>query len=77
MGGRQRILDGRYLILPPYKSQKLVLEIEAVNVGRGGELSVVRPPRPRYSEFKGAVGKRADQPGRVTPVRPKEKKVKK
>jgi hypothetical protein len=63
MGGRQRILDGRYLILPPYKSQKLVLEIEAVNVGRGGELSVARPPRPRHSEFKGAAGKRPDQPG--------------
>ncbi|CAA9339542.1 hypothetical protein AVDCRST_MAG84-2292 [uncultured Microcoleus sp.] len=34
-----------------------------VNVGRGGELSVARPPRPRHSEFKGAAGKKADQPG--------------
>jgi hypothetical protein len=44
MGGRQRILDGRYLILPPYKSQKLVLEIEAVNVGRGGGAKRGPPP---------------------------------
>ncbi len=63
MGGRQRIFDGRYLILPSYKSQKLVLEIGVVSVGRGGQLSVARPPRPRHSEFKGAAGKRADQPG--------------
>jgi hypothetical protein len=67
MGGRQRILNGRYLILPHINLKKLVFEIGFVNVGRGGQLSVVRPPRPRYSEFKGAVGKRADQPGRVTP----------
>jgi hypothetical protein len=47
MGGRQRILDGRYLILPPYKFQKLVLKIGVVNVGRGGELWLALPPRPR------------------------------
>jgi hypothetical protein len=63
MGGRQRIFDGRYLILPHTNLKKLVFEIEAVTVGRGGELSVARPPRPRHSEFKGAAGKRADQPG--------------
>jgi len=62
MGGRQRILDGRYLILPSYKSQKLVFEIEAVNVGWGGAKRGP-PPRPRHSEFKGAAGKRVDQPG--------------
>jgi hypothetical protein len=36
-------------------------------VGRGGQLSVARPPRPRHSERSGAAGKRADQPGRVIP----------
>jgi hypothetical protein len=36
-------------------------------VGRGGQLSVARPPRPRHSERSGAAGKRVDQPGRVIP----------
>jgi hypothetical protein len=41
--------------------------------GPGGQLSVARPPRPRHSEFKGAAGKRADQPGWVIPGRQTKK----
>ena len=48
---------------------------ENENVGRGGQLSVARPPRPRHSELKGAAGKRADQPGRVIPGINRRKKI--
>jgi hypothetical protein len=63
MGGMQRTFDGKHLILLHANQKKLLFEIGVVSVGRGGQLSVARPPRPRHSEFKGAAGKRADQPG--------------